>query len=63
MTRVVLAAAHLDSDPTNNRLKIAARSVNAATCCRIGRTIWRSAGSRIADARQSAISSLARTRR
>ena len=48
-TRVVLAAAHLDSDPTNNRLKNL-RSVNAATCCTIGRTIWRSAGSLTADA-------------
>ena len=39
MTRVVLAAAHLDSDPTNNRLKIYARYVSAATCCTIVRTI------------------------
>jgi Single Cache domain 2 len=34
-TRVVLAAAHLDSNPTNNAKKICARSVNAATCCTI----------------------------
>ena len=39
-----------------------ARSANAATCCTIGRTIWRSAGSLTAGARQSAISSSARTR-
>ena len=63
MTRVVLAAAHLDSDPTNNRLKkFCARSANAATCCTIGRTIWRSAGSLTAGGWQSAISSSARTR-
>ena len=61
-TRVVLAAAHLDSDPINNRLKICARSVNAVTCCRIGRTIWRSAGSLTAGVRQTAISSSVRTR-
>jgi hypothetical protein len=42
--------------------KTCARSVNAATCCTIGRTIWRSAGSLTAGARQSAISSSVRTR-
>jgi hypothetical protein len=36
------------------------RSVNAVTCCTIGRTIWRSAGSLTVGARQSAISSLLR---
>jgi hypothetical protein len=30
MTRVVLAAAHLDGDPTNNRLKNRKPSVRAA---------------------------------
>jgi len=41
---------------------LCARSVNAAICCTIGRTIWRSAGSLTAGARRSAISSSARIR-
>jgi len=55
MPRVVLAAAHLDSDPTNNRLRTCAPSVNAATCCTIGRIAWHSAGSRTGGVWQTAI--------
>jgi hypothetical protein len=57
MTRVVLAAAHLDSDPTNNRMKNL-----PATCCTIGRTIWRSAGSLTGGGWQPAIFSSVRIR-
>ena len=38
MTRVVLAAAHLDGDPTINRRKNL-RTVNVATCYTISHTI------------------------
>ena len=43
-TRVVLAAAHLDGDPTNNRL------ANLKSLCQRCHTIWRSAGSPIGGA-------------
>jgi hypothetical protein len=62
MTRVVLAAAHLDSDPTNNRMKNLSALVSAATCCTIGHTIWRSAGSLTGGGWQPAIFSSVRIR-
>ena len=46
------------SDPTNNRLKAPARSVSAAICCTIGRTIWHSAGLPTAGAAPSVTSLL-----
>jgi hypothetical protein len=57
MTRVVLAAAHLDSDPTNNRMKNL-----RALCQRCGRTIWRSAGPLTGGGWQPAIFSSVRIR-
>jgi hypothetical protein len=45
MTRVVLAAAHLDSDPTNSAEE-SARALSALPhAARSAATIWRSAGS------------------
>jgi hypothetical protein len=53
-TRVMLAAAHLDHDPRNNRLR------NLKSLCQ--RTTWRSDGSPIFCVAPSAICSSGRTR-
>ncbi len=52
-TRVVLAAAHLDSDPATTGSPTCGRSASAATCCTIGRITWRSATSPIGGATHS----------
>ena len=62
MTRIVLAAAHLDSDPTNNRMKNLRALCQRCHFSTIGRIIWRSAGSLTADGWQPAIFSSVRIR-
>ena len=58
-TRVVLAAAHLDHDPMNNRRRNLKSLSNAVTLSTIARTIWRNGGSPTYSAGHRAICSSA----
>ena len=49
-TRVVLATAHLDGNPANNRLRNLRSLASAATCCTMCRTTPASVGSPTAGA-------------
>jgi hypothetical protein len=55
LTRVVLAAAHLDNDPANNRLANLKCLCQRCHICRTARFIWRSVGSRTIVAGRSVI--------